>query len=645
MDGTRRHSTDNAGIQLGPWQAVFVFILCVVLLLPYISWALGLPGIQLDPLYTIPISVFSTISLWLFFNLLIYVWPGSGPVIGKIIGRYEFSDGWSLKRYAFANRNAVLDLDSSSPHILIFGGSQSGKSSTIKKLLSRFLEEKGRGNIILDYHGEYRFLCASGFTVVDARDYDPLAPNHERERYDDIVSDFVESFVVAFETVGEVQLAILKKKLMEHGSVDGALSAIESDLVRARTYTEKDRLNGLSLRLEKIVRNSKGRKALPSLSGGRHNIVFDLSGIRDRDSADFYAENILRRSLALLLEKKRPTNIIIDEAHRLNANSLQERGIEPTTVRVARESGKFNGRLLVASQNLTDFTPGFSANFGNIICFRIPAGTDLMALEQITGIRQGMLQMAINGFHKGEALLIGPHSHYSLIRVSLPSGFPRDALIPSTEAHEEPAEYADPVQPPQTEGASNAPVMAPRIPRAEGILEELGKHGASTATVLSEKTGYPKPAVWRHLQSLTKSGKVIRYEETETPTGLQVYYEINDPRRPETSFHKMLIAKAADSLSRAGEAKVIGGYDNPDIIFDRTVAVEVETGLKPELVKFAGQVRKRFEQGYSKVIVVVINQRQKARYVKALEGLEKVEVAKFTDLARLEGAPPDYQSS
>ncbi len=614
MEGTESR---EAPLQLGAWQILFVFILCAILLLPYLEPVIGVPTASIELIYVLPLAIAVTASLWLINIVSSYIWPGTGLVIGNIIGKYEFTGNWELKRYAFANQSISLDTSSSSPHILIVGGSQSGKSSTIKGLIARFLREE-RGNLILDYHGEYGYLEEKGFKVIDARAYDPLAPNYEGEKFENIVSDFVESFVVAFESAGDVQLAILKKKLEKHITVQEALAVIESDLASARTFLEKDRLNGLSLRLGKIVRHANGRESAARLVDS--NIVFDLSGIRDRDCADFYAESILRRCLALLIERGSPTNIIIDEAHRLNTRALHERGIEPSLSRAARECGKFSGRLVVASQNITDFPSGFSSNFGNILCFRAPSGADLQVLEQLTGIRYGMLQSTMNGLHKGEALLIGPHSHYSLVKVSSPpdSAFSRKRL-PELES-----ESDRQIAQPELQGA--------RVPRSDEIFEELKKGGALTVTALSSLTGYPMSAVWRNLQALTKKRKVIRYEETETPEGLFVYYEVNNPHRQESAFHKLLISKAEEALSQAGKVRVAGGYDNPDLILDGTVAVEVETGLKPELSDFRKQVEKRFGQGYSKIIVIVINQRQRARYEKALGGMKNVRVAKFTEI-------------
>lgn len=547
-----------------------------------------------------------------------------------MLGKYKLQDdaGWGFERYFLPNRKAGLDLKASSPHILIVGGSQTGKSATIKTILVKLLKEKDRGNVIFDYHGEYSFLTDRGFTVVDARDYAPLAPNYDGEAFENIVSDFVEAFLVAFETAGDVQLAILKKKLEEKASVAAAHSSISSDAAAARSFTEKDRLAGLSLRLEKIARYSGGKHTLRQLTKESRNVIFDFSGIRDRDAADFYAENILRRYMALLIEAGQPTNVTIDEAHRLNTRSLTERGIETTTVRIARESGKFNGRLIIASQNLSDFTPGFSANFGNIICFRIPAGSDMQILEHLTGIGLGMLQSVMNGLQKGEALLIGPHNHYNVIKISLPEAFPEPRSRLSHTETPGPAQVATPSE------ALAPSFSAPRLPRAEEILEALKEEGASTATGISRLTNYPKPAIWRHLQSLAKAGKVIRHEETETSQGLEVFYEINDPHRQESGFHKVLISKAAVELAGYGSVKVVGGWGNPDLVFNEKTAVEVETGTKPELKGFTDQVEKRFGQGYGKVIVIVINQRQKARYEKALDGAKNVSVLKFTELAK-----------
>ncbi len=523
-----QNNVKNPLIQLGFWQAVFLFLLCVNLLLPYICRILGLPVYSIDLFLVLPVALIFTFLIWIIFNLVIYFWPSTGLDIGRILGKYEMQEdsAWQFKKYPFANRKASLELKKSSPHILIVGGSQTGKSTTIKTILTKISNAKDTGNIILDYHGEYNFLANKGFHVIDVRNYDPLAPNYKGEEFENIVSDFVEAFVIAFETTGDVQLAILKKKLEKNQTVSAALTAIEIDAVESHSFTEKDRLSGLSLRLEKIARYAGGKNTLVQLTKKNKNIVFDFSGIRDRDAADFFAENILRRYLALLVEAKQPTNILIDEAHRLNAKFLAERGIETTTVRMARESGKFSGRLIVASQNLTDFTPGFSANFGNIICFRIPTGSDLQILEHLTGIRFGMLQSVVNGLHKGEALLIGPHNHYSLIKISAPQLFPNansalsqgvfaddpvplatDSAAPAKELFE-----AAPILQQSTLAASSDLTSVPMLTttsqssgqstpihvlRSEEILDLLKKHGALTGAGISKRSGYPRPACFR----------------------------------------------------------------------------------------------------------------------------------------------------
>ncbi len=408
---------------------------------------------------------------------------------------------------------ACLDLSSSSPHILVVGGSQSGKSSAVKAILVRLmgfdpkqaasekrlkmalvvlgilsaalifiypftvivlpiealfyaagqlnqftafasfllyftilasictgifsaykffnkLPAENRKTVILDFHGEYGFLAnepSFGFAKIDASEYDPLAFGYVSEPFADIATDFVEAFQVTFETIGDVQLAILKRKLEETRSVTGALSFIDAANKSARSYTEKDRLSGLSLRLEKISRYSLGRKNLSEMADWDRNIIFDFSSIKDKDAADFFAENMLRRVQGRLSSQDGGFNIILDEAHRLNTRFLSEKGVETSTVRIARESGKFGARLIISSQNLTDFPGGFSSNFGNIICFRTPSGSELQNLEKMTGISYGLLQSVMNGLKKGEALLIGPHNHYSVIRVSLPQEFPATA--------------------------------------------------------------------------------------------------------------------------------------------------------------------------------------------------------------------------
>jgi hypothetical protein len=359
--------------------------------------------------------------------------------------------------------------------------------------------------------------------------------------------------------------------------------------------------------------------------------VFDFSGIRDRDAADFYAESILRRYLALLIKERQPTTIVIDEAHRLNTKALADKGVETSTARLARESGKFNGRLIVASQNLTDFPAGFSANFGNILCFRTPSGADLQVLEHLTGIGLGQLQTVMNGLKKGEALLIGPHSHYAAVRITAPLENNKNELVSARETLESDGPDDSDTDVPELEVLPGKPVV-PRVALKEKILKAL-EQGAATATIAGERIHYPKHAVWQFLQMLETEGKVVRYEPVEIPhAGVEIYYSL--PVKGESSFHKVLVGKAQAILAKVGKVEALSRWGNPDLIFNKRLAVEVETCAKDDLGGFVEQVRKRFTQGYGAVIVVTINKKQKERYEEALTGMKNVAVVTFRELAK-----------
>jgi len=361
-------------------------------------------------------------------------------------------------------------------------------------------------------------------------------------------------------------------------------------------------------------------------------------------------------------------NYLIDEAHRLNTKFLAEKGVETSTARLARESGKFNGRLIVASQSLTDFPAGFSANFGNILCFRTPSGADLQALEHMSGIGLGQLQTVMNGLKKGEALLIGPHGHYAAIRVNPPPeanppennknepGPGTCAGEPGTGAGESGArmkeDVAGPDEPeepdsdalqltdsevPRLEVLPGAPVT-PYVSREERILQALREEGALTEGSLAMRLHIRGHSLWKRLQILLQEGKVVRHEEVEIPGNREIFYEISNPHSQQSGFHDALIEKARAELAKAGEVKVLTKWGNPDLIFNGRVAVEVETGMKDDLGPFAGQMEKRFGQGYGAIIVITINKRQRKRYEDALAGaqggLKNVVVVTFRELAK-----------
>ncbi len=696
----------NAGLWGVPWLLLYIIqIPIITILLGFLAPYLCIFVLVISLILSAVAATIETAFIWLAWTMIrsiTFTLPDIGLPIGSEIGEFklDLDNKWQFSRFLLPKKKD-LDIGSSSPHILVVGGSQTGKSSTIKTLLQkkpdintlmaylphivialgilfvtltmvfniplpvlpfilvvyllqnghltqngvyaalagfaisvlgfcgaiawlvrpRIKAETTRGMVIIDYHGEYGYLANEGYHVVNALDYAPLSPIYPNEPFEHRVTDVVDSFLTAFTDCGDLQLAILKKALEQgmsrDASVKDALITIQQAMAKAKSYYERDRYAGLCLRLAKIAEYARGQRNIHELAGKSRNVVFDFSHIRDRNAADFYADLILRRYLAILMERRLPTTIVIDEAHRLNNPKLRERGITTTTVKIAREAGKFGGRLIISSQNLADFPDGFSANFGNIIAFRMPSSADMGILEKMTGISGGLLQGVMNSFVTGQGLLIGPHDHYSIVKVDKPKA--GNSLSKAPDPYEELSPVVIPVQP-ETK-------PQPHMTRDEEILEIL-KGTALTVSEIARRLKYQKSSVFRHLQKLVKEAKIIRYEGTETPDGLFVFYEINDPNRNESCFHKVLIAKVRDGLENA---KVLGGPNNPDLAVGN-IAIEVETGTKRSLDGFVAQVKKRFEQDYAKVIVVVINQSQKARYEQALSGLENASVRKITEL-------------
>lgn len=366
----------------------------------------------------------SIIVVWIVWNGALFFIPAQGVKIGRKLGKIEFfkDEGWRLHRYKLPNRKASLNIADSSPHILIVGGSQTGKSVTMKVIFRNLKQKPELKSYIFDFHGEYEEFFKKNelvYTLIDGSQYNPIKSNFSSEKKEDILSDFIESLIVAFDDISDQELALLKKKLK-----DDDLHKIYKNLLHEEENSkgeDKKILTTLCLKLEKIVR-SDNENVLPLEELIKeNNIIFDFSKIRDQKAANFIAENILRRLFHHCLINKKQTNIYVDEAHRLNTTKLNQKGYNTTIVRIAKEAAKFGVRLIIASQNLTDFPDGFTANFGNIISFRLPSPKDIEILETTTGIKTGLINTILNGLKKREALLIAPKSEYQLIKVDLPS--------------------------------------------------------------------------------------------------------------------------------------------------------------------------------------------------------------------------------
>jgi DNA-binding Lrp family transcriptional regulator len=194
-------------------------------------------------------------------------------------------------------------------------------------------------------------------------------------------------------------------------------------------------------------------------------------------------------------------------------------------------------------------------------------------------------------------------------------------------------EVVDPAMP-AVDVLHGSPVV-PHVPMKNKILQILKENGALTATDVSRLVNYPTHAVWKYLQNLEKEAKIIRYDEMEIFSGhIEVFYELNDPHSSESNFHKVFIEKAIKELIKVGGVKTPHRWNNPDLIFNDRIAIEVETGSKEKLGGFVSQVEKRFAQGYGAVIVVVLNKRQKKRYEEALKEVKNTVVVTLKNLSK-----------
>lgn len=292
----------------------------------------------LSAICTVPIFTLIFIPLlWFLFNLGLFLWPANGLRLGVKISNIIFRDAeWIKKNFLLPNRKVAIKLDDSSPHTLIVGGTQTGKSGTMKTLLLEAIKKyPEHQTIIFDFHGEYfNFL-----------------KNNQIEAY---------------------KLEISKEE----------------------QKTE-------------MVFNKK-------------IIVVDFLNISNSEREENLANSLLKNIFEHSLKTKNKLNLFVDEAHKITVKRKND--FESILFNFSRESAKFGVNLFVASQNLTDFPKNFSANFGNIIIFRLPSPEDIQRLEEITGVKEGGLSAVINSLKKLECLLISSKKEYQIVKVNFPKG-------------------------------------------------------------------------------------------------------------------------------------------------------------------------------------------------------------------------------
>lgn len=263
-----------------------------------------------------------------------------------------------------------------SPHAFILGIPGQGKSVTTRHVIREFAAQ-GLPSLVFDFHGDMAAAPPAGARVVDASEGLPFSPFElTTDKPAGIKTAAWEiSEVIAFVTgMGPIQRTSLFKGLVD------AYEACEmnADGMPARLPTVEEFADAVAARESGKQAQNARERLIPLTdfglfsdvgSGGfdprRGGMVVDLSQLMEAvqlAGGAFLLRKIYRDMFRWGASNQLRLAIVLDEAHRLAR--------DVTLPKLMKEGRKYGVVVLVASQNLKDFSKDVVGNAGTKIVFR-----------------------------------------------------------------------------------------------------------------------------------------------------------------------------------------------------------------------------------------------------------------------------------
>ncbi len=346
-------------------------------------------------------------------NILDHLRRKRGFVLGKVVKRMRLK-GFGFGRVRWHWKRVMLEKlyfqgSGMNNHVIITGGSGSGKSNACKLLLHA-LAGKGVNFVVFDPHNEYAAMAYDlGANAYDASitrfnifDLDGMTKAEK-------ISDLTETFKRIFR-LGELQSYELYKCLgfLYGGYLSGlpsmnALLHVISIFKKNAKGNELNILNGLEKRFRMLDdgANAKGIEA-GMLTDSRS--IMALSSLHSSESQVVYMESLLRKVYSMMLSGAimKPFYIVIDEAEKLSNSRIVARLVE--------EGRKYGIGIIAVSQRAKALDRSIISNSALHIAFyqREPEELNYVAnliaggneMERFTEVKR-----AIRNLRRGEAMV------------------------------------------------------------------------------------------------------------------------------------------------------------------------------------------------------------------------------------------------
>ncbi|MBN2880843.1 ATP-binding protein [Candidatus Woesearchaeota archaeon] len=278
-----------------------------------------------------------------------------------------------------------------SPHLVLIGGSGSGKTETLK-VISMELKNKKVSTLIIDFHNDFTIL-ADNLIKLDNTTIHPLEIQ-VGERPIDVTYKIAKIFAKIF-SLGEIQEAIIReaiktfyqdskiKDLKKENSGNFKLlpfshfkEILENNFERRKT---ESLLAKLSIVFDTDIFMDAKETSLPFNTMTTQVSVIQLKEFPTDEIKSMIAEIILNKLINYFYLKGQSKEgielfCIIDEAHRVTYEG------SPVDL-LLRESRKYGVGVILASQRPTDFSETILANVGTIMSFQCSLAKDAKYLS------------------------------------------------------------------------------------------------------------------------------------------------------------------------------------------------------------------------------------------------------------------------
>lgn len=278
-------------------------------------------------------------------------------------------------------------------HLLLIGGSGSGKTETIKSIIFELNKQK-INTLVIDFHDDFKQLSDN---IIDFEKNGATIHPLEilaNERPIDVAYRVSQMFKNIFR-LGDIQFSIIRESIKDFYNLSGILNFHEKvqtpvKLLPFKRFSEVMRDRGNGSDVEKLISKiavifdtplfvNADQTTIPFEDILKKTSVLKLNDYPTEEVKSLIAEIILRKLINYLYIKGKSDlelYCVIDEAHRL---AYEGSPID----QMLREARKYGLGLILASQSADDFSETIRSNTSAYLGFRANSDKDAVALSKV----------------------------------------------------------------------------------------------------------------------------------------------------------------------------------------------------------------------------------------------------------------------